>query len=97
MDSQSTVNVESRPPVAVNIPSVRENSNTTDYENSWRSKFPKKYVFILSLIQIVFILLIFILEIASLAVYAPYRPTGVGIWCAIPFLTASVLTFILGK
>jgi hypothetical protein len=71
-------------------------SNSSEHETSWRSKFPKTIVFILAIIELIFIILIFILEIASLATVT-YRPTGVGIWCAIPFLIACILTFILGK
>jgi hypothetical protein len=70
--------------------------NISEYETSWRSKFPKLSVLILSIIQFIFTILIFILEIASLAILIN-QPTGVGIWCAIPFLSACILTFILGK
>ncbi len=70
--------------------------NISEYETSWRSKFPKTIVLILSIIQIIFTIIIFLLEIASLAIFT-YQPTGVGIWGAIPFLTASILTFILGE
>jgi hypothetical protein len=97
MDSQSTVNVQFRPAVDVNKASDGDNSHISEYENSWRSKFPRILVLILSIIQMLFTLLIFILEIASLAIYSGYRPTGVGIWCAIIFIPASVLTFLLGK
>jgi hypothetical protein len=71
-------------------------SNISEHETSWRSKFPKLIVLILSIIQIIFTIIIFLLEIASLGV-AIYQPTGVGIWSAIPFLTASILTFRLGE
>jgi hypothetical protein len=70
--------------------------NISEHETSWRSKFPRLPVLILSIIQFVFTIIIFILEIASLAVLI-YQPTGVGIWCAVPFLTACILTFILGE
>jgi hypothetical protein len=70
--------------------------NISEYETSWRSKFPKLIVLILSIIQIIFTIIIFLLEIASLAIFT-YQPTGVGIWSAIPFLTASILTFRLGE
>ena len=74
-------------------------SNTgsiSEHEASWRSKFPKIVVLILSIVQFLFTVLIFILEIAALAVFS-YRQTGVGIWCAVAFLPACILTFILGK
>jgi hypothetical protein len=41
--------------------------------------------------------LILILEIASLAVLVGARPTGVGIWCAIPFFITSILTILLSR
>jgi hypothetical protein len=75
---------------------VNSSSNMSEYEASWRSKFPKILVLILCIIQFIFIVLIFILEIASLAV-SIYRGTGVGIWSAIPFLPACIFKFILGK
>ena len=71
--------------------------STSEHENSWRASFPKLPVFGLAIVQIVFIILIFILEIASLGVINGFRPTGVGIWCAVPFLIASVLTIYVGK
>jgi hypothetical protein len=76
--------------------SINQSLNISEYETSWRSKFPKLAVLILSIIQFIFTILIFILEIASLAILIN-QPTGVGIWCAIPFLSACILTFILGK
>jgi hypothetical protein len=102
MNSQSTVNVQPHPPTAVNIPAARGNSYISEHETSWRSKFPTRIVLILSIIQMVFIVLIFILEIASLAVNISnlggyYTPTGVGIWCGVPFSTASILALIFGK
>lgn len=72
-------------------------SNAPQYEANWRAKFPRLPVLILSIIQFIFTLLIFILEIASIATAVSYRPTGVGIWCAVPFSTACGLTFLLGK
>jgi hypothetical protein len=78
-------------PVFVNTP-----SNISQHETNWRSTFPTLVVLILAIIQLLFTILIFILEIASLAVLI-YLPTGVGIWCAIPFLTAGTLTLILGE
>ncbi len=76
--------------------SINRSLNISEHETSWRSTFPKFLVLILSIIQFVFTILIFILEIASLVIFI-YQPTGVGIWCAIPFLTACILTFILGE
>jgi hypothetical protein len=35
------------------------------------------------------------LEIASLGI-STYEGTGAGIWCGIPFMTASILTIMLG-
>jgi hypothetical protein len=70
--------------------------NISEHETSWQSKFPKVPVLILAIVQIVFIVLIIILEIASLALVV-YRVTGVGIWASIAFLTASILTVILGE
>ena len=54
-------------------------SNASQYEANWRSKFPRLPVLILSIIQFILTLLIFILEIASIAIAASYRPTGVGV------------------
>lgn len=71
--------------------------NLPQYEANWRAKFPRLPVIILSIIQSILTLLIFILEIASLAVAASYQPTGVGIWCAIPFSIACIFTFALGR
>lgn len=72
-------------------------ADSSQYESSWRSKFPKMPCFVLSIVQIVLIFLIFTLEVASLSATSGLRPTGVGIWCAIPFTIASVLTFLLGN
>ena len=85
------------PPAARNRKTVRDTENISEYEESWRSKFPKLPILILGIVQIIFIIIIFILEIASLSLVAGYQPTGVGIWCAIPFIIAAILTLILGK
>jgi hypothetical protein len=85
-----------QPPHQVQPVTLDRSLNISEYETSWRSKFPKLPVLILSIIQFAFTIIIFILEIASLATFI-YEPTGVGIWCAIPFLAACFLTFILGK
>lgn len=69
----------------------------SEHENSWQSKFPKQFSLILGIVQGVFILLIFILEIASLGVIVGYRPTGVGIWAAIPFSIAAAMKIALGR
>ena len=68
----------------------------SQYENDWRARFPKKVSLILGMGQFVMIGLIAILEIASLAVAVGARPTGVGIWTAIPFSIAAVLKIGLG-
>lgn len=68
----------------------------SEHEKSWRSKFLKLPILILSIVQFILTALIAILEIASLAILT-YRPTGAGIWCAIPFSIAYSLTFILGE
>jgi hypothetical protein len=86
--NQATIQVN---PVSVQVP-----SNASEYERSWRSTFPRIPVYVLSIVQLVLIVLIFILEIASLAV-ASYQPTGVGIWGALAFLPACLLTFRLGE
>ena len=66
-------------------------------QSTWRSKFPKLPTLILGIVQIVFAAIVFILEIASLAILASVRPTGVGIWSSMFFFTASILTIVLGK
>jgi hypothetical protein len=76
---------------------IKRETIHSDHENSWRAKFPTKIVLSLSLIQTLLTLIILILEIASLGVIFGDRPTGVGIWCALPFLIASILTFLLGQ
>jgi hypothetical protein len=86
--NQATIQVN---PVSVQVP-----SNASEHERSWRSTFPRIPVYVLSIVQLVLIVLIFILEIASLAV-ASYQPTGVGIWGALAFLPACLLTFRLGE
>ncbi len=53
-------------------------------------------VLILGIVEIVLTVLIILLEIASLGL-STYSATGAGIWCAIPFMTASVSTVQLGK
>ena len=80
----------------VNPPVNNRSLNVSQYEASWRSKFPRLPIFILSISQFIFTVLIFILEIASLATWN-YQPTAVGIWCAIPFLIACISMFLLGK
>jgi hypothetical protein len=85
-----------QPPPRLQPISLSGPKNNPEYETSWRSKFPKLVVLILSIIQLVFIIIIFALEIASLSVLS-YRGTGVGIWCAIAFLPACILIFILGE
>lgn len=92
------------PPASAALPMLNEPfvplpqpSTLSQYESSWRSKFPTRPSFILFIVQIVLTILIFIMEIASLGVTRGFRPTGVGIWCAIPFTIASDFTFILGK
>ena len=72
-------------------------STVSQYESSWRSKFPTRLSYVLFIVQMALTLLIVIMEIASLGVTRGFKPTGVGIWCAIPFTIASVFTFILGK
>jgi hypothetical protein len=53
-------------------------------------------VLIHGIVEIILASLIFILEIASLGV-STYSATGAGIWCAISFMTAGILTVRLGK
>jgi hypothetical protein len=72
-----------------------QNGYLTEYENSWRSKFLRLPVLIHGIVELVLTSLILILEIASLGVSA-YGGTGAGIWCAIPFMTAAILTIRLG-
>lgn len=91
MEPKSTVNIESHPPV------ISNNSMISDYENSWRLKFPKSYIIILSIIQTMFTVIIFALEIGSLTILPTDRPTGVGIWCSVPFMITIILTFVLGE
>ena len=67
-----------------------------EQERRWEEHFPKLIVLIIGIIEVIWTILIFVLEIASLAVLI-YQPTGVGIWASIAFLTASILTIILGK
>jgi hypothetical protein len=74
----------------------RPNDSYSEYENSWRSTFLKLPVLIHGIVEIVLTALILILEIASLGV-STYSATGAGIWCAIPFMSASILTVLLGK
>jgi uncharacterized membrane protein len=88
--------INNQPPTQTQQTYTNQSVNSSEHETSWRSTFPKLIVLILSIIQFIFIILIFILEIASLAILI-YQPTGVGIWCAIPFLTASSLTYTLGE
>jgi hypothetical protein len=83
-------------PIYVNPVPVTFPSNVSEHERSWRSIFPRIPVYVLSIVQLVLTVLIFILEIASLAVLI-YIPTGVGIWCALAFLPACLLTFRLGE
>ena len=63
----------------------------------WQSKFFALPVLIHGIVEIVLTGLIFIMEIISIAVGSSYRVTGVGIWCAIPFMTAGISTVLLGK
>ena len=69
----------------------------SEYETSWRSKFPHKFSLYLGIVQFVFIVLIVILEIAALAVAPSWRPTGVGIWSAIVFSIAAAMKIKLGR
>ena len=72
-------------------------SPTSEHEQSWRSKFPRKFSLILGIVQFVFIVLIVILEIAALGVAPTWRPTGVGIWSAIVFSIAAAMKIKLGR
>jgi hypothetical protein len=72
------------------------NGSYSEYENSWRSKFLKHPVLIHGIVEIVLTSLIFLLEIVSLGL-STYAATGAGIWCAIPFMSAGILTVRLGK
>jgi hypothetical protein len=74
----------------------RPNDSYSEYENSWRSKFLKLPVLIHGIVEIVLTALILLLEIVSLGL-SNYGATGAGIWCAIPFMTAGILTVRLGK
>jgi hypothetical protein len=87
---------DNQPTNSPNSTYANNTANVSQHEASWRTKFPKILVLILSIVQFIFTVLIFVLEIASLAIYL-YLPTGVGIWCAVAFLPACILTFILGK
>jgi hypothetical protein len=87
------MHTDKQPPDFVN---PAYNKAQSERERFWKSAFPRPLVLILSIIQLIFTVLIFFLEIASLAVLINV-PTGVGIWSAIAFLPASLLTFILGK
>lgn len=80
----------------INPPVNNGLSNVSQYEASWRAKFPRMPIFILSISQFIFTVLIFILEIASLATWN-HEPTAVGIWCAIPFAIACISMSVLGK
>lgn len=80
----------------VNPPMHNRSLNVSQYEASWRSKFPRLPIFVLSISQFIFTVLIFILEIASLATWS-HEPTAVGIWCAVPFSIACISMFLLGK
>jgi hypothetical protein len=53
-------------------------------------------VLIHGIVEIVLTVLILLLEIVSLGL-STYGATGAGIWCAIPFMTAGILTVRLGK
>lgn len=87
---------ENQPQTQFTVAPVNRQPNISEHEASWRSKFPSLIVLILAIVQFIFTIIIFILEIASLAVLI-LQPTGVGIWSAAPFLTVSILTFILGE
>jgi hypothetical protein len=75
----------------------KDNSTISEHEESWRSKFSKSIILILSIIQMLFTFIIFALEIASLSVFIYDNPTGVGIWCTLPFAITCILTFLLGQ
>ncbi|UJR32422.1 hypothetical protein I4U23_019884 [Adineta vaga] len=68
----------------------------SQYENSWRSRFPKLPILIYGIIEVILTILIIILEIASLAV-STYSATGAGFWCSIPFMAAAIMTILLVK
>jgi len=86
---------ENQPQTQFTVAPVNRQPNISEHEESWRSKFPSLIVLILAIVQFISII-IFILEIASLAVLI-LQPTGVVIWSSAPFLTVSILTFILGE
>jgi hypothetical protein len=90
------MHTDNQSPEFVNPAYTTAPSALSEHERSWRAAFPRILVLILSIIQTVLTVLIFILEIASLAVLI-YIPTGVGIWGALAFLPACLLTFRLGK
>lgn len=94
-DKHQTTPVSYQPPPPP-LPPPMPNRPVSNYEDSWRSKFPRVPTMILGGVQVVLIGLIFILEIAALAI-ASYRNTGAGIWCSIVFLPTAVLTFLLGR
>ena len=75
---------------------VTNSMGLSEYETSWKLKFPILPVLILAIVQIIFTVLIFILEIASIAILV-YSVTAVGIWCALPFLTAVTLLLVVGE
>ncbi|CAF1128055.1 unnamed protein product [Adineta steineri] len=77
-------------PVYINTP-----GSISEKEQSWRSKFPKMPVLILSIIEFVLTIIIFIIEIASIVVLSNDGATGAGIWCAIPFLFSTICAFVL--
>lgn len=68
----------------------------SDQEANWQENFLKIPVAIHGIVQLAFTLLIIILEIASLAT-SVYLATGAGIWCSIFFMTAAVMTILLGR
>ena len=72
----------------------QQSTNASDSASDWQSKFPRKFIFMLALTQLLFTVVIIILEIASLALTRDLNAVGAGIWCAIPFIIACILTFI---
>ena len=72
----------------------QQSTNASDSASDWRSKFPRKFIFILSLTQLLFTVVILILEIISLVSTREGNAVGAGIWCAFPFTIACIFTLI---
>lgn len=92
IQAPAIISAEGPPISRINV----QPAQLSQYERDWRARFPKKVSLVLGMAQFVMIGLIAILEIASLAVAVGARPTGVGIWTAIPFSIAAVLKIGLG-